>query len=338
MKKVICFGEILLRLATDEHKRFSQAEKLSVTFGGGEANVAISLANYGVSSEYVTRVPDNDMGHTCVESLKKHRVGTKNIIFGGDRLGIYFLETGAVNRGSKVLYDRANSSFATLKKGTINWEKVFEGAEWFHWSGLSAAISDDVTEVLTEGVQYAFNKGITISCDINLRENLWKYGKTPNEVMPPLLEMCDILVGNEYDAEKAMNIDVDERLKGKFSDESFEVVSQQVMCQYPKVKKIITTRRKSHNASNNSLIGLIYNGDRLVVSELYHITHIVDRVGGGDAFMGALIYGFLRWPEDDVKSLNFAVAASSLKHTIMGDANLVTVEEVEKVMEDNQPV
>ncbi|WP_372775883.1 PfkB family carbohydrate kinase [Mangrovibacterium sp.] len=332
MKKVVAFGEILLRLATEEHERFAQADKFCATYGGGEANVAISLANFGLQTEYITRVPANDIGEVCVRSLKKYGVGTQNIVFGGKRLGIYFLETGAVNRGSKVVYDREDSSFATLQPGMIDWDKAFDGADWFHWSGLSAAISDGATEVLAEGVKEAHKRGLTISCDINLRSNLWKYGKTPNEVMPDLLPMCDIIIGNEYDAEHAMGLDIDDSLRGKFSKESFLTVAQIVMKKCPKVKKIITTRRGSINASNNSLVGLVYNGKELIESREYKITHIVDRVGGGDAFAGAMIFGLINWADEDLHSLNFAVGASSLKHTISGDANLVSLEEVEEWM------
>lgn len=332
MEKVVAFGEILLRLATENHERFAQADKLEVTYGGGEANVAISLVNFGQPTDYITCVPANDIGEACVRSLKKFGVGTKKIIYGGKRLGIYFLETGAVNRGSKVVYDREDSAFATLQPGMIDWEKAFEGAGWFHWSGLSAAISEGAAEVLAEGVQEAHKRGMTISCDINLRGNLWNYGKTPNEVMPKLMAMCDVVIGNEYDAEQAMGISIDDSIRGQFNNESFLKASQLIMEQYPKVKKIVTTRRGSINASDNSLLGLLYNGKELIESKTFKITHIVDRVGGGDAFAGALLYGLINWPEEDSRSLNFAVGASALKHTISGDANLVSLEEVKEWM------
>lgn len=322
----------MLRLSTEDHLRFAQADKFNVTYGGGETNVAISLSNFNLKTGLVTRLPDNDIGHACVKTLKKHGVETKDIVFGGTRLGIYFLETGAVTRGSKVVYDRENSSFATQKPNTIDWTNVLEGADWFHWSGLSAALSENTTKVLEEGIRTAHSMGLTISCDINLRENLWKYGKTPNEVIPQLIGLCDIVFGNEYDAERAMGIPVDDTMRGKFSNESFRLVSQLVMKTFPKIKKIVTTRRGNISASNNSLIGLMFNGNELIETPSYSITHIVDRVGGGDAFTAGVIYGLLNWPADDKKSLNFGISASCLKHTIEGDANLVTLEEVEENM------
>ncbi len=335
MYKVVTFGEILLRLSAEEHKRFAQADKFDAHYGGGEANVAISLSNFGVQTNYVTRIPDNEIGQACIRSLKKFGVGTEHILLGGKRLGLYFLELGAVNRGSKVIYDRDDSAFATLKPGMINWDKAFEGGNWFHWSGLSAAISQSAADVLYEGVLAAYQKGMTISCDINLRSNLWNYGKTSNEIMPPLLEMCDVILGNEYDAEFAMDIEVEDKFKGKFSKESFMHVCPMIMNRYPKVKKIIATRRGSVNASNNSLHALMFDGAKLIESKYFDITHIVDRVGGGDAFTGALIYGLLERPNQPGQILNFAVAASSLKHTISGDANMITIDEVEQLVKNS---
>ncbi len=334
MQKVVVFGEVMLRLATEVHERFSQAEKFNITYGGGETNVAISLNNYNIPASLVTRLPDNDMGQACKNYIKQFGIDTHDIVYGGKRLGLYYLETGAVHRGSKVVYDREDSSFATLERGMIDWEKVFENADLFHWSGLSAALSEKTTDVLAEAIQVAHHKGITISCDINLRENLWNYGKTPNDVMPSLVAMCDLIFGNEYDAEQAMGIEVDDNIRGKFTNESFVLASELVMNAYPKIKKIITTRRGNINASNNTLRGLIYDGKKLIESPVYSITHIVDRVGGGDAFTGGILYGFLTWPDDCNRMLNFGIAASSLKHTVTGDSNQVTVEEVEKAMQD----
>ncbi|MGQ1784139.1 MULTISPECIES: PfkB family carbohydrate kinase [unclassified Saccharicrinis] len=332
MGKVIVFGEVMLRLSTEEHLRFHQADKLQVTYGGGEANVAISLSNFNVNTGIVSRFPANDIGNACIKSLKKFGVDTSQVLSGGKRLGIYFLETGADQRGSKVVYDRDNSSFATLKPGMIDWDTVLEDATWFHWSGLSAAIAEEPTKALEEGVRAAHKKGITISCDINLRSNLWNYGKTPNQVMPPLVAMCDVIFGNEYDAEQAMGIEVGESIRGKFTKESFISSSKMVMEKYPKIKNIVTTRRGNVSASHNKLQGLMFNGKELIETPIYEITHIVDRVGGGDAFTAGVIYGMLNWLTDHQRTLNFALAASSLKHTILGDANLVTVDEVERNM------
>ncbi|WP_066629093.1 sugar kinase [Labilibacter marinus] len=335
MGKVVVFGEVMLRLSTQEHLRFSQADKLNVTYGGGEANVAISLSNFGVDTKIVSRFPHNDIGDACLKSIKKFGVDTSHVLMGGKRLGIYFLETGADQRGSKVVYDRDDSSFATIKPGMINWEEVFKDADWFHWSGLSAAIAEDPTLVLAEAVNAAYAKGITISCDINLRANLWNYGKTPNDVLPPLIKMCDVIFGNEYDAEQAMGIDVGENIRGKFTNESFVSSSKMVMEKYPNIKKIVTTRRGNINASHNTLRGLMFNGQELFETSTYEITHIVDRVGGGDAFTAGVIYGLLDHSKIVQDTLNFAVAASSFKHTIMGDANMVSVDEVEEYMKEN---
>ncbi len=328
MRKVVVFGEVMLRLSTDEHLRFCQAEKLHVTYGGGEANVAISLSNFNVKTRIVSRFPDNDLGNACVRSLDKIGIDTNHVLFGGERLGIYFLEKGAVQRGSKVVYDRDNSSFATLKPGMIDWDIVFKDAKWFHWSGLSAAIAEEPSMVLEEAVRAAHEKGITISCDINLRENLWNYGKTPNEVMPDLVAMSDIVFGNEYDAEQAMGIDVGDAIRGKFTNESFINSSKLVLAKFPKIKKIFTTRRGNINASHNTLKGLMFNGKELIETPSYSITHIVDRVGGGDANTAGVIFGLLNWPNEDYRTLNFGISASAIKHTINGDANFATLNEI----------
>src|SRR5512140_1012596 len=205
-KKVITFGEIMLRLATPEHQRFTQASYFGATFGGGEANVAVSLANFGLQTEYVTRLPKNDLGQAVLMDLRKHNVGTTHILTGGDRLGIYFLETGSVARPSKVIYDRAGSSIAEIKPGMVDWDLVFKDASWFHWTGITPAISDGAAKVCLEAVKAAKQKGITISCDLNFRKNLWKWGKAAGEVMPDLVKYCDIILGNEEDAEKVFGI------------------------------------------------------------------------------------------------------------------------------------
>ena len=331
--KVITFGEIMLRLATPGHLRFHQATEFEATFGGGESNVAVSLANYGIDVDFVTRLPKNDMGDTVIKTLRKYNVGTSKIIFGGERLGIYFLESGAVSRASKVIYDRAHSAISEIEPGMIDWDEVFKEATWFHWTGITPAISQNAANVLKVAIERANEKGITVSTDLNYRKNLWKYGKEVLEVMPELVAGCDIVLGNEEDAEKALGI-VPEGVDitgGKVEADAYESVSKQIMAKFPRVKKVITTLRGSISASHNSWSGFLYNGEQSFVSPTYQITHIVDRVGGGDSFMGGLIYGLLTF-EDDEKALNFAVAASCLKHTIKGDFNLVTVEEVEKLM------
>ena len=335
MKKVVTFGEIMLRLSPPGWKRFSQANQFDVIYGGGESNVAVSLANYGVPVDFVTRVPGNDIGECAVMEMRKRGVGVDHIVRGGERLGIYFLETGAVSRGSKVVYDRAYSSMSTIQAGMIDWEKVFDGAGWFHWTGITPAISQGAADACLEAIQLANKLGITVSTDLNYRKKLWKYGKEPGEIMPKLVEGCDVILGNEEDAEKHFGLhpeNVDVTKGGSVDGEAYLSVLKQLMEMFPRAKKVITTLRGSISASHNSWSGVLYDGETLFQAPTYQITHIVDRVGGGDSFMGGLIYGLLNY-EDDQKALDFAVAASCLKHTIFGDANLSTREEVEKLMQ-----
>ncbi len=334
MKKIVTFGEIMLRLATPSYQRFSQATSFEATFGGGEANVAVSLANYGLKADFVTRLPKNDIGTSAIMDLRKHNVLTDNIVLGGDRVGIYFLETGAVARASKVVYDRAHSAIADIQPGMIDWEKVFENTQWFHWTGITPAISEGAAKVCLEAIKVANSKGITVSTDLNYRKNLWKYGKKASDVMAELVEGCDVILGNEEDAEKVFGIKPEgvDVTAGHVEAEAYESVCKQLMKRFPRAKKVIITLRGSINANHNTWSGALFNGERLFIAPSYNITHIVDRVGGGDSFMGGLIYGLISYPSDDQKALNFAVAASCLKHTIHGDFNLVTVEEVENLM------
>ena len=336
MAKVITFGEIMLRLSTPGYLRFSQSHQFDATFGGGEANVAVSLANYGIESSFVTRFPDNDIAKSCIRDLRSYGVDTSKCIFGGERLGIYFLETGAVARPSKVVYDRAHSSISEIEPGMIDWDKVFEGADWFHWTGITPALSQGAADVCLEACRAANRLGITVSCDLNYRKNLWKYGKKAGEVMPALVECCDVILGNEEDADKVFGIKPEgfdvTATAGKVDSAKFESVCVQLMQRFPRARKVIITLRGSINANHNTWGGVLYDGKTLFQSPRYDITHIVDRVGGGDSFMGGLIYGLLTYKDDDQKALNFAVAASCLKHTIFGDFNQVTVTEVENLM------
>ena len=336
MSTVITFGEIMLRLSTPGYLRFGQARQFDATFGGGEANVAVSLANYGIDAKFITRLPDNDIAKSCIKDLRSYGVDTSDIVFGGDRVGIYFLETGAVARPSKVVYDRANSSIATIQPGMIDWKKVFEGADWFHWTGITPALSQGAADVCLEAIKAANALGVTVSCDLNYRKNLWKYGKKAGEIMPALVEGCDIILGNEEDADKVFGIrpegfDVT-ATGGAIDQKRFQSVGEQLMKRLPRAKKVIITLRGSINANHNTWGGVLWDGRTLYQSPRYDITHIVDRVGGGDSFMGGLIYGLLTYTGDDQKALNFAVAASCLKHTIFGDYNQVTVAEVENLM------
>lgn len=336
MGKIVTFGEIMLRLATPGYLRFSQTNELSATFGGGEANVAVSLANYGMEAEFVTRLPENDIATACVKDLHKHGVKTDHIVYGGDRIGIYFLETGAVARASKVVYDRAHSAISEIKPGMIDWEQVLAGADWFHWTGITPAISQGAADVCLEAIQTANRLGIPVSCDLNYRKNLWKYGKKASEVMQDLVAGCDIILGNEEDAEKVFGIKPEgfdvTATAGEVNAAEFESVCTQLMQRFPRARKVIITLRGSINANHNTWGGVLYDGKQLFQSPRYDITHIVDRVGSGDSFMGGLIYGLLTYPQDDQQALNFAVAASCLKHTIYGDYNEVTVKEVENLM------
>lgn len=335
MNKVVTFGEIMLRLAPPGFLRFSQTNTFDAIYGGGESNVAVSLANYGIPVDFVTRLPDNDIGRCALMEMRKRGVGTDHIVFGGERLGIYFLETGAVSRGSKVVYDRSHSAISTIEPGMINWAQVFEGAQWFHWTGITPAISQGAADVCLEAIRAANHLGVTVSTDLNYRKKLWKYGKSPSEVMPDLVAGCDIILGNEEDAEKHFDIHPEaiDVTKGESMDaKAYVSVCKQLMERFPKAKKVIITLRGSISASHNTWSGVLYNGNEFYDAPTYQITHIVDRVGGGDSFMGGLIYGLLHYPDDDQKALDYAVAASCLKHTIYGDANQVTIDEVEKLM------
>ena len=333
-KKVVTFGEIMLRFATPGYQRFSQATSFNASFGGGEANVAVSLANYGVDVSFVTRLPENDIAKACKMDMLKHSVNMDKVVYGGDRLGTYYLETGAVARASKVVYDRAYSAFSQIKPGMVNWEEVLKDADFFHWTGITPAVSQGAADACLEAIQVANRLGVTVSTDLNYRKNLWKYGKTANEVMPDLVAGCDIVLGNEEDAEMVLGIKPEgvDVTGGHVEAEAYRSVSQQIMAKYPRVKKVITTLRGSVNANHNTWSGVLYDGKTLLKAADYNITHIVDRVGGGDSFMGGLIYGLLTYEGDDQKALEFATAASCLKHTIYGDYNLATVEEVEKLM------
>jgi 2-dehydro-3-deoxygluconokinase len=331
--KTVAFGEIMMRLSPPGFQRFGQARTFDVIYGGGESNVAVSLANFGLPAAFITRLPANDLGDACIAYLRQYGVGVDNIVRGGERLGIYFLEMGAVQRGSKVVYDRAHSSIATIQRGMIDWQAALAGADWFHWTGITPAISSGAADVLLEGLQAAKALGLTVSCDLNYRKNLWKWGKTQQQVMPALVEFCDIAIGNEEDAEKVLGIKAPDAdvIGGRVEAESYRYVCEEMARQYPSLKTIAITLRGSISASHNTWSAVLWQNGNFFTGPHYDITHIVDRVGGGDSFMGGLIYG-LRTYADPQQALDFAVAASCLKHTIFGDFNLVTVDEVQKLM------
>jgi 2-dehydro-3-deoxygluconokinase len=334
-KKVVTFGEIMLRLSTPGYQRFIQSAGLNACFGGGEANVAVSLANYGIAVDFVTRLPQNDIAEWCISELRKYNVGTERIVRGGDRMGIYFLETGAVARPSKVVYDRAGSAMADIRPGMIDWEEALGDARWFHWTGITPAISQGAADVCLEAIRTANRLGVTVSTDLNYRKNLWKYGKTASEIMPALTEGCDVILGNEEDAERVFGIKPEgfdaARTGGEIDAAGFESVCLQLKKMFPRAQTVVITLRGSINASHNTWSGVLH-ADRLYQSGRYDITHIVDRVGGGDSFMGGLVYGLLTCPSEPQRALDFAVAASCLKHTVSGDFNLVSVDEVENLL------
>lgn len=334
MDRVVTFGEIMMRLSPPGMQRLVQARSFDVVYGGGEANVAVSLANYGVPVEFVTRLPSNEVGQACLRFIREAGVGTDKIIFGGERLGIYFLEMGAVARGSLVLYDRANSALATIEPGMIDWDAAFAGATWFHWTGITPAISAGAAAVCLEAVQAARQLGLTVSCDLNYRNKLWKWGKKAGEVMSELVALCDVAIGNEEDAAQVFGIHAPDTdvTSGAISAEPYRMVCEQLNARFPSLQTIAITLRGSINASHNTWSGILWDRGQVYMAPTYDITHIVDRVGAGDAFMGGLIYGLLHYGADRQAALDFAVAASCLKHTIFGDVNQVTAVEVEKLM------
>jgi 2-dehydro-3-deoxygluconokinase len=326
----------MLRLSPPDHLRFGQARSFDAIYGGGEANVAVSLANFGVPVNYVTRLPENDLGEACLQFLRQYGVDVSYIPRGGDRLGIYFLEIGAMQRGSKVIYDRAGSALATIEPGMVDWRGAFADADWFHWTGITPAISEGAADVCLEAVKVAKEMGLTVSSDLNYRKKLWKWGKQPGEVMGELVKYCDVAIGNEEDADKVFGIKAPDAdvTAGKVEAAGYRHVCTELVERFPNLSTVAITLRGSLSASHNTWSGVLWHDDAFYTAPTYDITHIVDRVGGGDSFCAGLIYG-LRAYEDVQSALNFAVAASCLKHSIVGDFNLSTVPEVEKLMGGN---
>ena len=332
--KVLTFGEIMLRLKSPGMERFFQSPVLEATFGGGEANVAVSLANYGMDAAYLTVLPDNAIADACVGELRRFGVDTSRILRGKGRMGIYFLETGAVQRPSKVIYDRAGSAICEAKVGDIDWKKAFEGATWFHITGITPAISEGAAELSLEAVKAAKELGLHVSCDLNYRKNLWKYGKTADQVMTQLVKYVDTVIANEDDFQKSLLLkaeSVGSVEEGELNIEQYKAIAKLAMDTYPNVKRVTITLRESKSANHNDWSACLYNGKDFFLSRKYRITDIVDRVGGGDSFGGGLIYGLNNY-DDEQTALEFAVAASCLKHTIGGDFNRVSVSEVESLM------
>ena len=334
MAKVVTFGEIMLRLKSPAYERFFQSPVLEATFGGGEANVAVSLANYGLDVSFVTVLPKNDIAEACIRELRGFGVDTGKIGRKDGRLGIYYLETGAVQRPSKVVYDRAGSAIAEAKAGDIDWKKVFDGATWFHLTGITPAISQGAADLSLEAVKAAKEMGVHVSCDLNYRKNLWKYGKKADEVMTELVKYVDTVIANEEDFQKSLGLSAESASavqEGQIDVELYKKIASSAMAKYPNIKRVAITLRESKSANHNDWSACLYNGKEFFLSRKYSITDIVDRVGGGDSFGGGLIYG-LNTYESEKDALEFAVAASCLKHTIPGDYNRVTVAEVESLM------
>lgn len=330
MSKVVTFGEIMLRLSTERHLRFGQSQAFVATYGGGEFNVAVSLANYGVDAEFVTRIPDNEIGHCAQREMRKMNVGSSHVLLGGDRLGVYYLETGAGNRGSNVVYDRANSAIATVEKGAFDWEKIFEGKSWFHWSGITAAISQNAADECLRAIQIAHQLGLTISCDLNYRSKLWKYGKEPKDIMPEMLKYCHVILGDIDTAYFMLGL---EKVDPDYTDEvKLQEYYSKLYQHCPNLKIAATTLRYSVSASHQRIGGILYDGKTIYKAVVKEVTPVVDRVGTGDAFMGGLVYSLIATPNDLQRTIDFAVAACCLKHTIVGDYNLATLTEIENIV------
>jgi 2-dehydro-3-deoxygluconokinase len=330
---IVTFGEIMLRLAPPGLERFLQTPQFVATFGGGEANVAVALASFGMPASYVTVLPDaNPIAEAAIGELRRFGVDTSRIVRGKGRVGIYYLEAGANQRASKVVYDRANSAIALARPGDIDWDRVFAGAGWFHITGITPAISASAAELSLESMKKAREKGLTVSCDLNYRKNLWKYGKTATEVMRELTQFVDIAIANEEDVQMALGIQAEVDVhSGALDRAQYEKLTAKVLDAYPAMKAIAITLRESKSASHNGWAACMNDRKEFMVSRHYEITHIVDRVGGGDSFAGGLIYGLLSL-QTHQEALEFAVAASCLKHSFMGDFNRTTVDEVKSLL------
>ena len=327
MAKIVTLGEIMLRLSTPGNTRFVQSDSFDVVYGGGEANVAVSCANYGHDAYYVTKLPQNEIGQSAVNSLRRFGVNTKFITRGGDRVGIYYLESGASMRPSKVIYDRAHSAIAEAEPCDFDFDAIMEGADWFHWSGITPAISDKAAELTRLACEAAKRHGVTISVDLNFRKKLWTKEKAQS-VMRPLMKFVDVCIGNEEDAEMCLGFKPDADVNaGKTDAEGYKGIFKG-MAETFGFKYVVSTLRESYSASHNGWKAMIYNGKEFYTSKHYDIEPIVDRVGGGDSFSAGVIHGLLT-KDNQGAALEFAVAASALKHTINGDFNMVTAEEVE---------
>ena len=327
MVKVVTFGEVMLRLATMRRERFTQAREFEVTYGGGECNVAVSLAQFGVDATFVTAIPDNDIGQACINYIRQFGVDTTEILRQGQRLGTYYLESGAAMRASKVVYDRAASSIAEIQPGDVDWRKVFDGADWFHFTGITPAISKSAAAACTEAAKAAKELGLTVSADMNYRKNLWS-SEEAQATMIPMMEYVDVSIGNEEDAEKCLGVAAEgvDVTTGEIDPNAYRPVVEELVSKFG-FKKVAITLRESQSADDNDWSAIYFDGDEILVGKKYPV-RIVDRVGGGDSFCAAMIYGLNQGGWDSRQVLDFAVAASAMSHTFHGDFNLVSVKEV----------
>jgi 2-dehydro-3-deoxygluconokinase len=326
-KKIVTFGEVMMRLSPPDFGKLVQTDRFQIYYGGSEANIAVSLAQLGFPAAHVTTFPDNDLGWAAVQTLRKYGVDTSFIQYGEGRLGLYFSEKGAVARPSRIVYDRYNSAFARTTGDTFRWEEIFADAQWFHWSGITPALSESCAIACLEAVKTARRMGLTVSGDIYFRSGLWNYGKSPQELLPELVAHTDIVLSDDAAMESYFQTE-----RRHESDNPFVDSAKRLMQKYPSIKKVVDTQRISVSASHNQISASMWNGTQFLKTAIQDITHIVDRIGGGDAFFAGLIYGLLTY-EDDQKALDFGICASALKHTIEGDVNLATLADIETLMQ-----
>lgn len=321
-KKLVTFGEVMMRLSPPGYEKFSQASSFELVYGGGEANAAISCAYLGMKAAHVTRFPDNALGKAATQFLRQHWLSTEHVIYGDNMLGKYFLEKGAVHRPSEVIYEREGSAFSLIEPEMVNWEEILKDADWFHWTGITPAISQGAAQCCLDAIKTANKLGITVSGDINSRNNMWKYGKTMQDIIPELVKNTDVVITSSRGIREMFHI-------GKL-DDSFKSLAKQLITDYPSIKKVIKKTRRTLSASHHQIQGKMWNGNKYIKTDMLNITHIIDRVGTGDAFAAGLIYGLLHYNDDE--ALDFASAACALKHTVPGDVNTVSLDNVRSLM------
>ncbi|WP_421762645.1 PfkB family carbohydrate kinase [Ekhidna sp.] len=325
-KKVVTFGEVMMRFSPPGYAKFSQATTVELAYGGGEANVAISLAYFGLEAFHITCFPDNLVGRSATQYLRHHWLHTKYITYGEGRMGKYFLEKGAVHRPSEVVYERDNSAFSKIKPDTFDWKRILRNADWFHWTGITPGISENAAESLRQAIQVANELGVPVSVDVHSRKNLWQYGKDKTEVMPELVQGCDVVIASPYDMQENLGV--------ASENDDLQTASEKLKEKFPRVQKVVDKKRETLSASHNRIQGFIWNGKEVLTSPSFDVTHIVDRVGTGDAYAAGMIYGLLNL-QDEQKAVDFAAAACSLKHTVEGDANVISAEAVDSLVQGN---